>query len=455
MAGALDFLSNIIGAGTTAQPNPYYGAQLLTPQDHPSIQQPTWVDANGQPITDQSHIAALTAQPALANQAWDNVGFWKGLGTTGKEIKDANMASESYPGQQSQMLAAQERERAGLYGTDTADSISRANTYVNSPLSTQYGLNAIGSMNPQASTDFLQQQADLAAGAFPVGAQSKVAQYGANTALAGTTIAQNPRDAWDYFSNAATTGAHTLAERSQGQLDAQPQANKNLQYSTNVVDPAEEMNRAFLAQNPGLGSASVRIPHIGQDGGVTTIQNPSMSMAGVIGANLFNNPSMTSSGQGYIKPPPNLSVPPVGLIGQTSQPQTVSQQPQQPAPFTPPPSPADNGRPSGLTPVSDTGYLFDHDGNVFYKDGTFVPPENYKDQPIGKVISHAIGLKKAIDVHKKEPLLPHGALYTGPKTVGSTAGQMFTALHPTIGTAAQLAPLAGQYIQRGINWLNQ
>jgi hypothetical protein len=121
--GAINALQYLVGAGQnpTSDFNPYYGAQLLTPNDPDAashgVKTPTWIDANGQPITDPTHIAALTAQPQLASTPYTPGGFWHGLGSVGMEEKQANANALQYPGQQAQELAAKQR---GIIGESAA-----------------------------------------------------------------------------------------------------------------------------------------------------------------------------------------------------------------------------------------------------------------------------------------------------------------------------------------------
>jgi len=117
----LTALGDLIGAGQTAQANPYYGAQYLTPDDHPSIKQPMWVDANGQPIQDPTFTSLHPeAQHALASTPFKDPGFWGGLGNIGKAEKLANMTASEYAGQQSQQRAAESLASQNILQNDLA-----------------------------------------------------------------------------------------------------------------------------------------------------------------------------------------------------------------------------------------------------------------------------------------------------------------------------------------------
>ena len=119
--GLLNALSVLSSATSTPEPNPYYGAQLLTPDDHPSIKQPTWVDANGNPITDTAHIATLSANPQLTSQPFNTPSFWSKLGSVGQEEQQANLRASQLQGSQLQGALAERNAAKNVYNLSNSD----------------------------------------------------------------------------------------------------------------------------------------------------------------------------------------------------------------------------------------------------------------------------------------------------------------------------------------------
>jgi hypothetical protein len=393
MAGLLNFFEDLSGATTHAQPNPFYGAQYLTPDDHPSIKTPVWVDANGQPITDSSFTELpQKGKQYLANQPFHEPSFWGGLGPTGQAIKSANMQAEQLPGQQSQQLAAQERQLIGTSGANTTADLNRANIFAGQPDSTQNALFATGAMNPAPIGEASQIRANQQAGVYPAIAQ-------ANANIMGRTAAQNNPDANQFVAqNAVRTAA--------------------------VGDPYEEMGREANALTMGgMGTGNYLIPRIDpQTGLISSVPNPSRSIQGTMINNALggaNSMVQGPSGTAYPVKQQPLGVPPAGMIG---TPQV--QQSQQTAPFTPPQQPEDAAN-KGITKVGGTDYGVDGDGNTYYMPtGEFVPPENLKDTAIGKAVQHTISMRKAMQSDQRAKQLPHGAA----SIIGHTATGMVHSL---------------------------
>lgn len=199
----LSALGDLIGAGQTPDANPYYGAQYLTPEDHPSIKQPVWVDANGQPINDPTFTSLHPqAQQALASMPWKNPGFWGSLGNIGKQEKMANMAAEEYGGQQ-----AQQRQAESLaYQNALQNKIGGANTLIGQSPSVQRMLAAQGDLSGSGLQAWNTATAQENAGV-------PGAEAGAIKNVALRTQAQNPIGANRDISQEAITQADIANQR--------------------------------------------------------------------------------------------------------------------------------------------------------------------------------------------------------------------------------------------------
>ena len=418
---------DIVGAGTTPNANPYYGAQLLTPDDHPSIKQPTWVDATGQPITDASHIAQLQKTPQLANEPWVSPGFFSRLGTTGRDENLANMAALQYPGQQAQLLAAQERQSRGMAGTETGNLIGRMNAFSQLP-NNVLGAGAYLGVGNGANLNAFNEAAARQLQGTPS------AEAAAASALAQHNAATVPQAANPDISSAALTQAQIAAQTT-------PLIGRNQMWQAMYGDPMSQYRGYQENANFPLGGGNPRILHMNPDGTTSVMPNPTTSYQNMMMQNaLGQGGGMGSVGAKYGLPPVQNTSSPFNVPGIQGAPQPQPTIGQQAAPFTPPLKEGDIAKQSGITPVNGTDYGFDADGNVYYMPtGEFVPPENIKNTAIGKAVQHSISVHKAIESDRKNQVLPHGIIHNIGTALYNTYiphGQVFTSEfeknHPTI-----------------------
>jgi len=465
--GAWNAISDIIGATTTPSPNPYYGAQLLTPTDHPSIQQPTWVDATGKPITDQTHVAALTANPQLTTQPYNAPGFWAKLGSVGQAEQRANMEAGQQAG------AAQRINE--IRNTIGGQNFARVQPFAPSQLqhvdpTTGYLL-AEGQTSPQAlnqAGQYITQnqlgQPNTTAQANNTEEQNRLIGQTASQTLGvpwKTMLAQEGNLTFDNnmsrARNAALMNGGAQAMGNQAQIDAATtgQGVQDIPITTGTQHLGTIAQNYLAGRMPDETVSTPYMSTIGINGVQNSggVLNPNFRPPAAAMMAAIRNGTYTggASGQTHTLPSGQTIVVPQTPGSNIVSP-TLGTSYQQPnaanvAPNNQPPNVPPAGK---LVPVAGTHYEHDENGALYY-DGQWVPEENYKGTPIEAALKHQMNLEKKVKDTVNTHPLPSSRLHTIGQGIKNTAYD--------IGTGGQymrdLGSSAANLIGKASNWLTQ
>jgi hypothetical protein len=350
------------------------------------------VNAQGVPVDKNGVPTSLYTKPS----------WFERLSPDVRAFQDQNAQYSANPMIAQQALIAQEQQAKGLPVAQSQGAINAAQLVGSQSPGTVGMMSGLGTFNPSSVDAYNSLLARNNSGFYP-------AQAGAETAQAGTVAAQNP------------SGAYSLI----GQNVMREQGN---------VVPSGQMSQEIQNLYPGIGSSALNIGSINpQTGTLSSIPNPVRSLQGVLLGNALGglgggNALTTPSGNTYIRPQQQVSVPPIGQVGYNALNSTSNE--------TPNTLPASgNIRPlSGLA-----GYQIDDDGNVFH-NGTYVPEEQIKGTPLEKVVNHQLGLEKEVKNFHSTKALPHGLGFE----LGQTGRSLANAPYGPVNTVKALGGLIGR-----------
>jgi hypothetical protein len=344
-------VGDIIGA--TQQPqtvNPLYGATYVTPDDHPGLKQPMWLDQNAQDVTAQMNAIPQEHRQAVVTTPYPDVGFWRGLTQGGKEEKQADISAGIYGGQQAQQRQA---EMLGQQAS-TQNMLAKARTIYGQPDYLKPTIAGIGGLNSGEEAGQSAYQADTANDVFNRQAQRQSAEL-------------NP-DANQYIAPTIANAAHLGMLEGQGNLARNDANQANLNYQAKQLTPQELERQYVESKIIGLGGPNPYAAELG-DGTINRIINPTATPYNALTAQMFSgigsagtmmgpngsiaNPTWTGQGNasspitaptlqgnyGNLPPPANapannsLTFP---LVGQPSTPSSTHTN----SPITPPIAPS-------------------------------------------------------------------------------------------------------------------
>lgn len=357
MSGLFGAIQDIMDATHPPQPNPYYGAQQVTPEEYaqhapkgtPTPTSPIWLDAHGNDIT--SHLNGLSSDQVskMTSTPYQQPNFWARLGRNGQEISSLNAQAQNLLGQQLQQRAARR--------ASTLADINTLPSNLTTPFGTPQALATLSGGDLTAGNLQRQSTALSNINKNVPDAESTANLYNAMASGAGAlNTATTENELYNEGNPIARAQAQSQATKNQlassqaefpniaprakleglqisGGLGAQPDLNtalqnraaieasttgqgvKNLPYN-NMASAADSIAQAYQSRHPNIAYNPLAAEVFPEQGTIVPGRNLNATIMGQVMNNMGGmsgggTPQTFSSGNAYIRPQASTGINPL------------------------------------------------------------------------------------------------------------------------------------------------